>query len=115
MLGNTNFKQAKVEEYLESAENAIIVTGTPIFNMIFGKQAVDMDLFKTRDAAIKDYAKSLDSVLNSSKNLLGEEISLADLINVAFLTAYYQMRFEDGFRKQVPHLTQWFTTHINSE
>ena len=59
-LGGTNFYQAKVDEYLESAENHIIQTGTPIFNMIFGKQAVDMDMFKTRDAAIKDYVKSLD-------------------------------------------------------
>jgi len=25
------------------------------------------------------------------------------------------MRFEDGFRKQVPHLTSWFTNHVNSE
>lgn len=47
MLGNTNFKQAKIDEYLESAENSIIQTGTPIFNMIFGKQAVDMDIFKS--------------------------------------------------------------------
>lgn len=57
LQGSTNFQQAKVDEYLESAENMIIQTGSPIFNMIFGKQAVDMDLFKTRDAAIKDYAK----------------------------------------------------------
>lgn len=36
-LGDSHFNQAKVEEYLESAETGIMLTGTPIFNMIFGK------------------------------------------------------------------------------
>ena len=48
-----------------------------------------MDLFKARDAAIKDFAKRLDETLSSSKNLLGEELTLADIVIVSFFTAYY--------------------------
>lgn len=74
-----------------------------------------MDLFKTLDKAIKDYVKTLDQALSQSKNLVGEDVTLADVINVAFLTAYFQMRFEEGFRKEVPHVTKWFSEHIASE
>ncbi len=64
---------------------------------------------------MKSFSKVIDHQLTISKFLIGEEVTLADIIIGSFLNVHFVMRFEESFRNSVPHLSAWFSALSVSE
>ena len=52
--------------------------------------------------------KVLNDHLNGKYFLVGDSLTIADIVVAGFLTMFFQTLFDAGYRKAVPHVTNWF-------
>lgn len=52
--------------------------------------------------------KVLDTYLNGKYYLVGDNVTIADLLLALYLMMPFQTVFDGGYRKAIPHVTEWF-------
>jgi len=57
---------------------------------------------------LKERAKKVNDALAGKTFLVGQRLTLADISNFMFLSMGFAFVFDAGFRKAMPHLTDWF-------
>ena len=57
---------------------------------------------------LKDEAKLVNSALKGKKFLVGDKLTLADVVVGWSLTTAFQLCFDAGFRKSISDLNKWF-------
>ena len=60
---------------------------------------------------MKDAAKSVNTALKGKKFLVGDKLTLADIIVAWSLTTAFQLSFDAGFRKAHADLNKWFEAY----
>jgi glutathione S-transferase len=50
----------------------------------------------------------LDKSLEGKEWLVGDSITLADIVISSFLTIHFMKRFDGTFRQTIPHASGWF-------
>ena len=63
--------------------------------------------------SLKDAAKELNTTLKGKKFLVGDNLTLADVIVAWSLTTAFQLCFDAGFRKAHADLNKWFEAFTN--
>jgi len=114
-LGKSAFETSQIDQWIDwtrgELEIQIQVWVYPILGYIANNQ-------QATELAKEDIKKALN-VLNDHLKLrsflVGDRLSLADVI--VALTLYYPFKlvFDPNFRKPFPNVTRWFTTVINQE
>ncbi|KAL5520501.1 hypothetical protein ACEPAG_9725 [Sanghuangporus baumii] len=64
------------------------------------------------DRAVRGF-KTLNSVLASRTFLVGERITLADLVTASTLQRAFGLNFDAALRSQLPHVVRYFETVVN--
>lgn len=112
-LGTNSFLASQVDQWIDwtrgELEIQLQVWVYPILGYIpYNQQATEL--------AIKDVQKAL-AILNDHLKLrsflVGDRISLADVIVSLTLLFPYKLVFDPNFRKPFPNVTRWFTTLVN--
>jgi len=62
---------------------------------------------------LKAHMKILDSYLDGKYYLVGDNITIADIMVAMYLSIPYQMLFDAGYRKAIPNATEWFEKIIS--
>jgi len=116
ILGDTPALQGGVMQYLMYSENELrhLVAGwvNPTQSAVEGCNPGTVA--KSKEALLK-HLKALDTVMISRTYLVGERVSLADLVTCLTLLPAFKYVLDGTQRSSLRSLTRWFNTIINQE
>jgi glutathione S-transferase/translation elongation factor EF-1beta len=112
LLGATPFQQAQVNQWVAWAQCLTpvvesVATGIMGDPKNFNKTVYDNDLKK-----LKEEAKTLSTYLKGKKWLVGDNVTLADLVCGHVLTKAFQLVLDAGFRKPMADVAKWFEAYV---
>jgi len=113
LYGASPIEQAQVDQWIDFSSNEIELPSAawifPILNIVpFHKEATEK-----AKGDIKKALTILNNHLNTKTFLVGERVSLADIVVALSLYRLYAMVFDPGFRKPFPNVTRWYLTVLN--
>jgi elongation factor 1-gamma len=113
LLGATNFQQGQVDQWIDFCSNEVEPARGIWLYPILGYLTYND---KANQEARKELTTSL-TVLNNhllhNTFLVGNSVTLADIVNATALVDLYRLVFTPKFVSQFPNVTRWFTTLIN--
>lgn len=115
LFGKTTFQGGLVEQWIDFSTTEIEPHLVPLLYPIFGYRETTEDV---RTKAHQDLSKILavlNDHLNKSKFLVGDALTLADIVVALTLTEVFRLLLSETVRKGLPHLTAWFQTILNNE
>lgn len=113
LKGSTPLEQAQVVQWMSFADGEIVpVSCTIVFPILgimqYNKAGVD----QAKDS-LKKILTALNNYLLSRTYLVGEKITLADIVVATSLLHLYEHVLDEKNRKPYCNLNRWFTTCIN--
>jgi elongation factor 1-gamma len=113
LYGNTPFEAGEIEQWIDFSANEIELPGSVWVFPILGY--IPNNEIATQKAKV-DIRKALE-VLNKHllkrTFLVGNRISLADIVTSMSLLRLYERVLDVGFRKQFINVNRWFLTCVN--
>ena len=116
LLGSRIFERAKVNQWIEFASCEIQQCLQDIIYPIFNWREYNKELSDESDKKLKKYMIILEKELNNGKKyILGNKITLADIILFRYLRFFMMLHFTENIRNSLfPKLTKWFENIMNS-
>jgi len=113
LLGATNFQKGQVDQWIDFSTNEVEPARGIWLYPILGYLTYNE---KANQEAKKELTNSLN-VLNQhllrNTFLVGNAVTLADIVIVTALVDLYRLVFAPKFVAQFPNVTRWFTTCVN--
>lgn len=113
LKGENDFQKAEVLQWLEFAENELLPAACAV---VFPSISI-MQYNKNNFEAAKEDVKRVLGVLNTRlldhTYLVGERITLADIVCFANLLNLYEHVLDPAFRATVVNVNRWFLTILN--
>lgn len=112
--GKCPFAQAQVQQWLAFADNEIVPASCALVFPLLG--IMPMQKGSTAKKDVETFMELLDAKLLNSTYLVGERITLADIVVFCSLLHLYQHVFEPSVRqKSYLNVTRWFDTLLNQK
>jgi elongation factor 1-gamma len=108
LLGRNILEEAQVEQWTDFTLNELEPNIMTWIGPILGYLDYDKD---THDQAVKNLKRAFDALnrhLETRTYLVGERVSLADVIMASSLASPYKMVFDPKFRSPFPNVNRWF-------
>ena len=116
LLGKNAFENAKINQWIEFASCEICRCQKSIIYPMFGWQEFCKENFDKENAKIKDYLKILEKELEKRNYLVGNRLTLADIVLFRYLRLFMMFQFPEGMRKKLlPNTTKWFENIMKSD
>lgn len=80
----------------------------PIFYGVMGRKELSANVFNNSMKELKSNIKVLDTHLSGNYYLVGDNVTIADIVLATYLVIPFQTVFDGGYRKAVPNVTEWF-------
>lgn len=113
LFGSTFFEASQVDSWVDWSWNELEVAAVFVFYPILGAMKTNPGTMKTSVEDLKKALKVLDAHLLNSTYMVGESITLADIVIASILVYPMQFVMDNAWRKATPSLTRWFNTVIN--
>ena len=115
-LGSNIFERAKVNQWIEFASCEIQKCLQDIIYPIFNWREYNKELSDESNKKLKQYIIILEKELSDGKKyILGNKITLADIILFRYLRFFMMFHFTENIRNSLfPKLTKWFENIMNS-
>ena len=109
LLGQNVFENAKINQWIEFASNEINRCQKTLIYPLFGWQAFCKESYDKENGKIKEYIRILEKELEGKNYLVGNRLTLADIVLFRYLRLFMMLLFPDGMRKKLlPHTSKWF-------
>jgi len=116
LLGQTLIEKAKINQWIEFANCEISRSAKALIYPIFGWDKYEKDKADKENNNIKNYLKALNTTLEKNKYIIGDKITLADIVLFRHLRFFMMFHFPEGMRKSLfPKVTSWFQDIMNSQ
>ena len=110
------FENAKINQWIEFANCEINNCLKEIIYPIFGWKEFNKDLSNKENGKLNDYIKILESELTNKDYIVGNRLTLADIVLFRYLRFFMIFQFPEGKRsKLMPNVTRWFENIMNSK
>jgi len=113
LLGKNAFETALVNQWIDFAIGEIELPARAWIYPILGLIENNPDVTSKAKADVRKALGVLNTHLLSKTFLVGERITLADIIVTCTLYRLYTMVLDTGFRKAFANTNRWFTTCVN--
>ena len=115
LLGETQFERAKVNQWIEFACIEINNCNKSIIYPMFGWNNFSKEKFDQDNSKIKDHLKLIEKELSKNEYLVGNKLTLADVILFRYLRFLMMFHFPDKMRKSLfPKTEKWFEKIMDS-
>ena len=116
LLGINILERAKVNQWIEFASCEIQKCQQEIIFPIFNWKEVNKEMTDKANKKLKQYIGILEKQLSHGKKyILGEQITLADIVLFRYLRFFMMLHFAENMRKALfPKLTKWFENIMNT-
>ena len=106
-LGNSAFEEAEVSQWVSFTSSTIVPAFYPMALHIFGWKE-DKAAHDNGVKSLKDAVKVLNTRLSDRSWLVGDKLTLADIVAFNALLIPFTFAFDGGFRKAMPKAAEWF-------
>jgi glutathione S-transferase/translation elongation factor EF-1beta len=106
-LGETPFEAGQVDQWVAFATSTITPAFYPMALHIFGHRE-DKAAHDNGVKAIKEAVKVLNGQLGDRAWIVGDRLTLADIVTFNALLVPYTFVLDGGFRKAMPKAAEWF-------
>ena len=115
LLGESALEKAKVNQWIEFASCEINNCSKNIIYPIFGWSDFSKESFDKDNSKIKDHLKIIEKELSKNEYIIGNKMTLADILLFRHLRLFMMFHFPEGLRKSLlPHITKWFEKIMKS-
>lgn len=111
--GNTPYETALIDQWIEWSRGDLESAAVAWIYPIFGYADYNEANTKQAQELVKAQLAILNNYLKLRSYLVGERISLADVVLASVLVIYYSTVFDTTFRKAIPNVNRWFLTVVN--
>jgi glutathione S-transferase/translation elongation factor EF-1beta len=108
LLGQSAFETAKVDEWVRYTQSAIWPTVMPVVKAALGHEVVAQTVFNAAVNKLKAAVKVLNTYLTDKHFLVGDNLTIADVVAACSLVMPFQTVLDAGFRKGMPAVSEWF-------
>ena len=116
LLGQTLIEKAKINQWIEFANCEISRSAKALIYPIFGWDKYEKDKAEKENNNIKNYLKIINTSLQKNKYIIGDKITLADIVLFRHLRFFMMFHFPEGMRKSLfPKVATWFQDIMNSK
>ena len=116
LLGQTEMQKALVRQWSDFGIFEIGYCAKEIVYPIFGWKPYCKESADKANNKVKDHMKCLDAQLKDKEYVLGDKLTLADVILFRELKYFFQLVFPKGLRdKLFPNVTKWFEKMASTE
>ena len=116
LIGTTPIEKAQINQWIEFANCEISRSEKALIYPIFGWDKYEKERADKENNNIKNYLKTLDTLLQKNKYIVGDKLTLADLVLFRHLRFFMMLHFPEGMRKSLfPKVTSWFQEIMNSQ
>jgi elongation factor 1-gamma len=113
LLGKTKKDQALVNQYMGMADNEFSAIAAAWLYSILGYYPFNAEATEKAKANAQKILESLNRVLATKTFLVGERVTLADIVLVCTLVPFYKMVFDAPFTAPFKNVNRWFLTCVN--
>ena len=116
ILGTNVLERAKVNQWIEFGSCEIQKCVQEIIYPIFNWREFDKEKAENANKKLKEYVIILENQMKHGKKyILGDKITLADVVLFRYLRFFMMLHFPEKFRNSLfPKLTQWFESLMNT-
>ena len=109
LLGKNIFENAKITQWIEFASCEINNCQKTIIYPIFGWSEFSKEQSEKANTKLKEYLTKLEKELDNKYYLIGDRLTLADIILFRYIRFFMIFQFPEGIRKnKLPNITKWF-------
>jgi glutathione S-transferase len=106
-LGSNAIERSQVDQWVAYANTTLSPCTYTVYKSIFGWAEVDKADYDQASKDLKAYSKTLNTALEGKQFLVGNSLSLADVVVGAVLQYAFQTTLDGGFRKAMKNLEPW--------
>ncbi len=81
-------------------------------SFIQGTTKFNQEQYSASLTNLKDLVRKLNTLVKGKINLVGNRLTLADLVLGSVLAPAFQLVLDSGFRKSIPDLARWFESYV---
>jgi len=111
--GKNPYQTALIDQWIEWSRGDLEKCAIDLVYPIFGYAPHIPDNAKRATEAVKKQVTILNDYLKFRSFLVGDRISLADVVLACTLLGYYVTVFDTTYRKAIPNVNRWFLTVTN--
>jgi elongation factor 1-gamma len=115
LFGSNEYEEALVNQWLDFSSGEIELPVIVWLGPIFGHLEFNAEATNLAKGDIRKVLTILNEHLATRTFLVGERISLADIVVGASLVMLFKLVLDTGFRKPFTHVLRWFNTLINQQ
>lgn len=113
LYGKNDFEAAQVDQWIDFSMHEIELPAAVWVLPILGKIANNAAATQRAKGDIRKVLEVLNRHLLNNTFLVGQTVSLADIVVAFALFDLYTHVLDDGFRKQFGNVNRWFLTCVN--
>jgi len=113
LYGKNNFEAGQIDQYIDFSTNYIELPGAVWVYPILGQINNNPAATGKAQADIKKSLEYLNSQLATKTFLVGERITIADIVVAMSLYYLFQKVLDVNFRKPYTNVVRWYTTIVN--
>ena len=110
LLGSNAVERSQVDQWVSYSNSTVAPTTFPVYCGIFGWSEVGEKDYNEASKNLKSQVKVLNTALEGKKYLVGNDLTLADLIMANTLQYGFQTVLDGGFRKAMKNIETWATS-----
>lgn len=109
LLGSSFYEQALVAQWMDFCTNELEAVRNTMVYMTIGIMAHNQAIYDAASNAMEGVMSVLNAHLLGNTFMVGERVTLADIVIAASLNHLYQQVLGPSFVAQFPNVTRWFT------
>lgn len=113
LLGASYYESGLVDSWMDFCSNEIEVPACLWYYPVLGLADYDAALFNQAKTDLFSGLKTLESHLLYNTYLVGNAITLADIVMACALLYPFKFVLDGGCRRRFPSVVRWFTTLVN--
>lgn len=110
LLGSNAVERSQVDQWIAFTNSTLNGCCYTVYCGVFGWQPVNEKDWNEAAKNLKSHCKVLNTALEGKKFLVGDSLSLADIVVASVLMYAFQTTLDGGFRKAMKGVEPWITS-----
>jgi len=115
LYGKSSFEAAQIEQWIDFSTSEIDLPASVWVFPILGFIPNNAQATQKSKGDVRKVLEFLNKHLQTKTFLVGQRISLADIVVASSLVRLYQKVLDNGFRKPFSNTNRWFLTIVNQD
>ena len=108
LFGQSAYETGLVEQWIAYTGSTLYPAVMPVAGSVLGHKTIPKEVYAEHLKTLKSHVKVLDSYLADKPFLVGENLTVADVVVALALLIPMQLVLDPAARSGMPHVSEWF-------